>query len=207
MELRDYFKIIGKHLTTFIIIVILTTVFTFTFTKTRPTSYTASTTFTVNKSSSLEQSKINYYLFDNYYNVQSSALFSQIVALWFESPALVKEIYQKAGIELPNISQKALGKTFKAVREEPAIINVIISGTDQEKLDKLMNAAYDVLQAKTNELGKNDTSFYELAKFTPIVTKDQPSLILNTIVGLIAGILLGALIAMAIEYFKGESKN
>lgn len=206
MELRDYFKIISKHFSIFIIIVILTTVFAFVLTKTKPTAYTASTTFTVNKTSSLKQSEVNYYLFDNYYNVQSAGLFAQIVALWFESPALVTEIYQKAGVETPNISQKALGKTFKAVFEVPSIINASITGSDQDKLSKLLDASYDVLQSKTDELGKNDTAFYKLAKFTPIVTKDQPNILLNTLIGLVAGLILGALVAMAIEYFKGEKQ-
>lgn len=204
MELRDYIKIIGKNFWVFIIIVVLSAVFAFGFTKTRPTTYTSSTTFTVNKGSVLKQSQSNYYLFDNYYNVQSAALFSQIVQLWFESPALVTEVYQKAGITLPDVSQKELGKTFKAVRDEPAIINVSVSGPDKDQLQKLMNSAYTVLQAKTNELGSNDTSFYQLAKFEPVVTKDQPSLLLNTAIGLISGIILGVLITLAIAYFKEE---
>lgn len=204
MELRDYFKIIGKHFTIFVIIVILGAIFGFGFTKLKPTTYTASTTFTVNKTSSLDQSKVNYYLFDNYYNIQSAGLYSQIVSLWFESPSLIQEVYQKSGIPLPNISQNALSKTFKAVQEEPAIINVSISGADKEELNKLMNASYEVLLAKTSDLGKNDSAFYDLTKFEPIVTQDKPSLALNTIIGLIAGILLGALIALAVSYFKEE---
>lgn len=202
MELRDYIKIIGKNFWIFAIIVILSVGFAFGFTKTRQTTYTSSTTFTVNKGSMLKQSQANYYLYDNYYNVQSAALYSQIVQLWFESPALVTEIYQKAGLAVPNVSQKDLGRTFKAARSEPAIINVSVSGADKDQLQLLMNSAYTVLQAKTNELGSNDTSFYQLAKFDPVVTKDQPSLLLNTAIGLLAGLILGALIALAIEYFK-----
>ncbi len=203
MELRDYFKIIGKYFKIFIVIVILAGAAALILTKTQPTTYTASTTFTVNKNSVLKQSEIQYYLFDNYYNVQSAGLFSQIVTTWFESPALVKEIYQKAGTDVPNVSQKKLSKTFKAVRQEPATINVTISGTDKEQLDKLINAAAAVLQEKTNELGKNNDSFYEIAKFTPIVTKDNPSLPLNTAIGLLAGVLIGAIVALGIDYFKG----
>ena len=205
MELRDYFKIIGRHLTVFIVIVIIGGISAFTFTKTQPTTYTASTTFTVNKNSALKQSQTSYYLYDNYYNVQSAGLFSQIVTTWFESPSLVKEIYNKAGIDLPNVSQRKLSKTFKAVREEPATINVTISGDDKDKLDKLINAAAAVLQDKTNELGKNQDSYYEIAKFTPIVSQNTPSLWLNTLIGLMAGILVGAIVALGIAYFKEEN--
>jgi len=207
MELREYFKIIGQYFKIFIVIVILGGVAAFLFTKFQPASFTASTTFTVNKSSVLDQSQISYYLFDNYYNVQSAGLFSQIVTTWFESPALVKEIYEKAGLDVPQVSQRKLSKTFKAVREEPATINVTISGEDKEQLDKLINAAAAVLQEKTNELGKNADSFYEIAKFNPIVTENKVNLWLNTLIGLLAGVLIGALIALAIDYFKAGKKE
>ena len=99
MELRDYFKIIGRYWKIFWGLVIACVLATFIFTKIQPQTYLASTTLTVNKASVLRQSDIDYYLFDNYYNIQSSGLFSQIVASWFESPALVKEIYKRADIE------------------------------------------------------------------------------------------------------------
>ena len=108
MELKEYFKIIGRYKMLFWTLVIITGLAAFLWSRYQPQSYLASTTLTVNKSSNLTQSELNYYIFDNYYNVQSSGLFSQIVGSWFESPAVVKEIYKKADIELPNISQKKL---------------------------------------------------------------------------------------------------
>lgn len=204
MELRDYFKIIGKHYIVFIIIVLLCGLFAFIFTKTQKVTYTAQTTVTVNKASSLKQSQANYYLYDNYYNVQSAALFSQIVTTWFSSPSLVKEIYQKAGIEVPNVSQSKLSKTFKAVREEPATITVSITGTNQDQLNKLINAATDVLQTETNNLGKNNDSFYEIAEFIPITIQNQPNPGQNTLIGLVSGVILGIIVVLGIAYFKRE---
>src|SRR3989304_7622343 len=110
MELREYLRIIGKYQKVFWATVIIVIMAAFLMTKYQPQSFLASTTLTVNKSSSLKQSQVDYYLFDNYYNVQSSGLFSQIVTSWFESPALVKEIYAKAGLDLPSVPQKKLSK-------------------------------------------------------------------------------------------------
>lgn len=203
MELREYVRIIKKHFVIFLIVVILGGAFAYFFTKRQPVSYTASTTFTVNKTSALKQSQVSYYLYDNYYNVQSAGLFSQIVTTWFSSPSLVTEIYQKAGIEVPNVSQKALSKTFKAVRDEPATINVSISGTDKDQLDKLINASADVLQKKTDEMNNGDT-VYEIAKFNPAITQNNPNTLFNTIIGLIAGAILGIIIVLSIYYFKEE---
>lgn len=203
MELRDYFKMIGIHRVIFWIIVILCGASAFGWTATQPKSYLASTTFTVNKASALRQKDVNYYLYDNYYNVQSAGLFSQIVTTWFSSPSLVTEIYQKAGLAVPAISQKKLARTFRAVRTEPATIDISISGTNRDELGKLIAASADVIQSKTNELNNNETT-YEIAKFTPVVSDNSPSAVLNTIIGLVAGLFLGAILALGIEYFKEE---
>lgn len=204
MELKDYLKMIGKNLAVFWIVVILCGLSALVWTIVQPKSYLASTTFTVNKSSSLKQRDSSYYLYDNYYNVQSSALFSQIVTTWFESPSLVTEVYQKAGIEVPAVSQKKLAKTFKAIREEPATINVSITGTNKDELEKLIAAAADVLQEKTNSLSTSGEAFYDLAKFKPVVSDNSPNLILNTIIGLFTGLFLGLILTLGIEYFKNE---
>lgn len=206
MELRDYFKIVGRYLVLFLIIVILSGASAFWWTKSQPQSYLASTTVTVNKASTLDQKNVNYYLYDNYYNVQSAGLFSQIVVSWFESPSLVEEIYQKANVALPNIAQSKLSKTFKAVRQEPSTINVSISGTNKDELNKLINASTEVLQTETNKLSPDSASAYELATFPSIVTNNNPNVILNTLVGLIAGILVGFFLILGIEYFRSEKK-
>lgn len=208
MELREYFRIIGRYARVFWAVVILSTLAVFVLTKIQPKTFLASTTLTVNKSSVLKQSQVNYYLFDNYYNVQSSGLFSQIVGSWFESPAVVKEIYAKAGINLPGLTQKKLSKTFKAVREEPATINVSLVGVDKDEIEKLINAAASVMQDKTNELGKSDKeSAYDIIKFTPIVSPTSPNIWLNTFIGFLAGIILAAILALAIDYFKPGKKE
>jgi len=205
MELREYFRIISRYGKFFWGMVILATLAAFLLTRFQPQTYLASTTLTVNKSSHLKQSEINYYLFDNYYNIQSAGLFSQIVANWFESPALVKEIYEKSGLDLPKVSQKKLSKTFKAVREEPATINVSLTDTDKSKIERLINASAQVMQEKTNELGKADPgNTYDIIKFQPIVTQTTPNLWLNTLIGFFVGAILGIIFGLGIDYFRKE---
>jgi len=204
MELRDYFKMVGRHKVIFWVVVILCGLSALLWTTAQPKSFLASTTFTVNKASTLMQKDANYYLYDNYYNVQSAGLFSQIVTTWFSSPSLVTEIYQKAGLTVPATSQKKLARTFKAVRTEPATINVSITGTNRDDLAKLISASADVLQEKTNELSKDNETVYEIAKFAPVISDNNQSVSLNTIIGLIAGLFLGAVLVLGIEYFKEE---
>lgn len=206
MELREYFKIIAKYKWVFWTIVVVATLGTFLFTKLQSKSYLASITLTVNKSSAVKQSDASYYLYDNYYNVQSSALFAQIVTSWFGSAGIVKDIYAKAGIDLPNISQRALSRTFKATRIEPATIYVNLTGSDKDQATKLINASAAVMQDKANELGRTDKeNVYDIVNFTPVVSDTTANIWLNTLIGLVAGVLVGAIVAIAIEYFKRES--
>lgn len=206
MEIRDYFKIFGKYLTVFVIIVILSGLSAYLWTNSQPKSYLASTTVTVNKASTLKQQDVNYYLYDNYYNVQSAALFSQIVVSWFTSPAFVTEIYTKAGVETPAIAQSKLGKIFKAVRQEPSTINLSVASGNKDEAGKLMAAATDVLQEETNKLSKNSDSLYEIAKFTPIVSDSQPNLTVNTLIGLFAGLIISIFLSLGLEYFRTGKK-
>ncbi len=206
MELREYFRIISKYKLVFWTVIVVAALGAFIFTKFQSKSYLASTTLTVNKASALKQSEANYYLYDNYYNVQSSALFAQIVTSWFSSAAVVKDIYAKANLDLPNVSQRTLSKTFKATRIEPATIYVSLSGADKEQATQLINAAATVMQDKTNELGRTDKeNVYDIVNFTPIISETTAALWLNTLIGLIAGILIGAIVALGVDYFRKES--
>ncbi|KKQ74055.1 MAG: hypothetical protein US94_C0015G0003 [Berkelbacteria bacterium GW2011_GWB1_38_5] len=205
MELREYFRIIGRYKIIFWGVVILALAGTILFTKLQPKSYLASTTITVNKASSLKQSQVNYYLFDNYYNVQSSGLFSQIITSWFSSPALVKEIYSKADISLPPVSQKKLAKIFKAVRQEPATINISVTNSNKEEAEKLITAAASVMQDKSNELGRSDReNVYDIVTFSSIVSDASANLWLNIFIGLISGILVGIVLTLGVDYFKRD---
>lgn len=203
MELREYFKIIGRYKWIFWGIVIAVALFAFIFTKVQPKSYLAGLTLTVNKSSAVKQSQANYYLYDNYYNVQSSSLFSEIVTSWFGSPAVTKEVYEKAGVPLPVVSQKNLVRFFKAIRVPPATINVSIGGTDKDELTRLVVASADVMQEKTNELARTDReNVYDITKTSPIVTETTQNTLTNTLIGLIAGIFLGVIFVLALDYFN-----
>ncbi len=203
MELKRYFQIIGKYWIVFFVSIVVITLGSFFVTKSQPKSYLASTTITVNKASAVKQSQVNYYLYDNYYNVQSAQLFSQTVTSWFTSPAMVSDIYAKAGVPLPSLSQAELPTLFKALRREPSSINLSTVSSSSDEAQKLIDAAVIVTQEKTNELAKTDKeNVYDIVKFNTLVSDNVPNVKLNTLIGLIVGIMFGAIFALSIEYFK-----
>jgi capsular polysaccharide biosynthesis protein len=203
MELREYFRIIGRYWKLFWGVVIIFSVGAYLFSAYQPKTYLASTSATVNKGSAVTQSQVNYYLYDNYYNVQSSLYFSQIVVSWFSSPAVIKEVYDKAEVPVPAISQSKLPKMFKTIRQEPATINISTVNASRDDAEKLVNAAAEVMQEKSNELGRTDKeNVYDIVKFGTIVTDNKADVALNTIIGLIIGVLLGAVLSLGVEYFR-----
>ena len=203
MELREYFKIIGRHWLVFLLSIIVLTLGTFLYLKMQPKTYLASTTLTVNKASAVKQSQVSYYIYDNYYNVQSSQLFSQIVTSWFSSPSVVSEIYDKAGVVVPDVAQSKLSKTFKALRQEPATINVMLVSANRDDTGKLIDAAATVMQEKTNELARTDKeNVYDIVKFNSVVSENITNLKFDLIIAFLVSIMFGAVLALGIEYFK-----
>lgn len=203
MELKEYFKIIGKRWWIVLLSVLILAGGAYIFQKSQPKTYLASTTLTVNKASAMKQSQVNYYLYDNYYNIQSSQLFSQIVTSWFGSPAVITEIYQKSGVTVPDIAQTQLSKQIKALRQEPATINVSLVNANRDDALKLINAAAEVMQDKTNELARSDQeNVYNIVKFASIVTDNKPNIMLNTAIALVVGLMFGIVLTLTVEYFR-----
>lgn len=205
MELKEYFRIVGKHWAIFVLTFVAIVLGTYLVIKTQPKTYLASTTLTVNKASVVKQSQVNYYLYDNYYNVQSSQLFSQVVTSWFSSPTVASEIYQKAGLAVPDISQDKLAKQFKALRREPSTIDISLVGANRDEALKLVDFAAIVMQQKANALGKTDTeNIYNIVAFDPIVTDNNPNMKLDLAIAAAVGLLFAAALAFSVEYFKSR---
>lgn len=204
MELRDYFSIIGRHIWVVIIVIIAATFSAWFYSRSQVPTYTSTNTFTISKNPLAKQSQTPYYLYDNFYNIQSSDLFAQIVTKWFSAPSFSQEVYQKAGLSAANLSAKDLGKTFIAVYQIPATINVSITSENKDTVTTLMNTAPDVIKEKTAELGQGQENYYEISNFTPVVSVNKTSTKMNIVIGFASGAILGILAALAIFYLKKE---
>ena len=202
MELMDYLKIIKKYLAIFSIIVLISTALAFILTKAQPITYTAATTFNATKSAKVNPAEIYDPANKICSGLQLSSEYSQMVTAWFNSPAIVQEIYHQADLTVPDITQDNLAKTFKALHTPEGVISVTVSGQNPEELPRLLTAANSVLQSKTNDLSDRNNYNYQLSEETPVVTKDATHLGLNTLVGLVSGIILAIVATMALEYFR-----
>ncbi len=151
MELRDYIKIIGRYWITILVITLGLAAVIAIWSEVQPIKYDASATVVVNKPDTVPQRTANYFLYDKYYSIQASSLYADTLTAWLSSASTAKEIYEKAGYPVPNVSIKSLGKIFKPRRLPPVTIDIDVIDTDQSKAQKLADAAVEILNEKTQQ--------------------------------------------------------
>jgi len=202
MELRDYLKIIKKHYLLILTVTILVGVSSFVFTLTRTVVYdTSLSLFITRTTSQITQD----YKYDGYYAIKASELFSDTVKQWLESPEVVVEIYKQAEIDLPFKSLRKLRKVFSAYKMSSQFVEVRFKERDEQKAQKVSSAIPLVLQSKTHELtGEMKDMSFSIKAANPIIVEKNPKPLLNSLIGLISGFVLGIFIVFFKEYFRKD---
>jgi len=114
MEFADYIRIVKKNLLMIVVVTVLFGLAAGIVTARQDTSYQASTSIEIARLQSVDQNKVGYFQYDDFYATQVATTFSDNVVGWLASPAMVAEIFQKAGYDLPSGNLKDLGKVFTA---------------------------------------------------------------------------------------------
>jgi len=199
MELRDYLKIIKKHYLLILLVTILAGASSFVFTLASPVIYDTSLSLFITPSASQDTQDYKY---DGYYAIKASELFSDTVKQWLESPEVVVEIYKKAEIDLELTSLRKLRKIFSAYKMSPQYVEVRFKAKNKEEAQKVTNTIPLVLQGKTHELtgAAKDVSF-NIRGANPVIVENIPKPLLNSLIGLISGFVLGVFIVFFKEYF------
>lgn len=204
MELRNYLQIIGKRIWLFISIVAIVVLGTYIFSVAQPVSYDGSSSLNVVVKKPAEAS-VNYYDYDNYYAIQGSSLFADTVVAWLGDPTNVFEIYDIAGLPKPELSVKSLAKLITTRKKPPASISVNLNDTDKDKVEKLMSAINKFVSQKTENWSKEGlTENLHVDYSAPVVIEHKPSVLVNTLIGLVAGIILGLAMVFFVDYMKRD---
>lgn len=208
MELREYLAIIGKRSWLFITVILLITMGTYLFTVSQPKSYDASSFVNVVVKQSTEQ-KPDYYDYDNYYSLQASSLFADTIIAWLKDPSNVIKIYNQAQIERPDIKLNNFSRLIKTRKNNPATVQVMFNHKDKLIAESLINTTVKFIEDKTNQWAQQDLiKDVYIDNSQPIVIEYKPSVLLNTVIGFVAGIVLGLALVFFVEYLKkpGEGK-
>lgn len=172
-----------------------------------PQSYDAGSTATTVKGSTIEQSNVDYYLYDNYYSIQSGAFVADNIVSWLASPPVIANIYRDANVQLPAINFKSLSKIFVA-KKQSANSNVVTFTTtnpDARMAERLIGSANDNIKrlvAEINSGQKDKSSNFTISLSEPVVVKTPKPYVLNAV---IAGIL-GLIISLGIIIYTPRGK-
>ena len=206
MELGQYLRIIQKGMKTVIGCMIVLAVIASIWAATRPVKYQATSTLSVKKQNAVTQQTASYYQYDEFYAIQSSGFFSEALTAIMRSPGAIKEIYEKAGHPLADTSIQALAKAIKVRRIPPVSLEMTVTDADRDKAESIVKSALVVAGEKTAEhnRGQEVRDAFATVPGEVVIGQTKPDVVLNAILGLIAGLFLGLIIVFLAHYAKQD---
>lgn len=204
MELRDYFKIIGRRIWLLAAIVIVATLATYIFMIKKPSVYDASLSIVVSKK---QQANTTDYQYDQYYAIQASSLYADEIANLFKDPTNIIKIYTNADLNLPTNKTKSLPKFIVAKRIPPVTIILSLTDKDKNNANKLIVRSSSFVKDITDKWASQGINQeFSLTFNDPIVVLANRNVSTNTILGLIAGFILGLGAIFFVEYMYANKK-
>jgi capsular polysaccharide biosynthesis protein len=205
MELREYLSVVNKYKWLVIFISLVAALIAFLLSYFKPVVYDASLSFAVNRTN---REVTDQYQYDGYYAIQASDLVSQTVVSWFATPSVVKEIYNKAGVNPAFNSLDKYATLFQTKKYSCQNIGVKFTEKEEATAEKVAEATVEVVSTKVLELNKSADakSLFEAVPSPAVILAVKPNVILNTVIALVAGLILSLLLVYIIQYFKEENK-
>jgi capsular polysaccharide biosynthesis protein len=195
MEIRNYFRVIRKFIWWLIVplvaVVVITMILSFVYKE----SYEAPAAFAINRRP--QQKETIDYQYDSYYAIQANNLLADQFSEWLKGSAVLPIVYQNAGLKEESV---LLSKEWRVKNNSPQDIEIIFRGRDKDRVAKLAKSAIETVNEKKETfLGTGDSSIGTLVIPTEVIVTTKPtSLLLNTLVGLLAGLIIGLIFI----YFK-----
>lgn len=204
MELRDYLKIITKSWSTVLAFTLAFAILVAVWSVMQPIKYEAGVTIVVNKPSTVPQRSADYFQYDKYYSIQASSLFADTLTAWLSSAGTAKEIFETANLPVPDVSLRKLGRIFKPRRQPPVTLTITVKDVDRARAEKLVKAAVAVLEERTAEARKNDDPdhYFALIAGPSVIAEVRQDILLNSLIGALAGLTIGTVAVFLREYLK-----
>lgn len=201
MELREYFQITKKNLPLLVILSAFCGGLAFFVSQKLPETHTASLTVYVKRQAT--EPSTDYYTFDGYYSQQAAEKFTETVVGFLKSKDILLTSAKLAGFPTDQESLKQLEDSIKIRQEAPQLVSLKVTQTDAATAKRFCAALAQATTERINLLNQTgDKSIsVDLLNPEPLLVKNAPHPILNTLVGLLSGALLGFLYVFLKEYF------
>ena len=201
MELKEYIKIIKKNSKLILAVAVIVGLSAFLFSIIQPVKYEVSLSLFINKDKTQETDDFKY---DGYYALQAGEIIAGSVAEWLKSPEAVNAIYREAGVEHNFKSLRSYAKKFTVKKMSAQYVEVKFETNNKEDAEKISTAITEAVESKMKSLEEKsgqEVSF-SIESEKPIIIESKPDALLNLIIGLVSGFVLGIFIVFGKEYFK-----
>jgi len=202
MELKDYITIVRRGRSRLIVLAVAGGLLAFFISQKLPTTYTASLTLYVKRQAT--GASPDYYAFDGYYSQQAAEKFTETVVGFLRSKDILLASAKLANLPTDQEGLALLEGSIKIKQVAPQLVWLQV---EQGSGEAAKNFGTALAQATTerinllNQTGDKAISV-DLLNPEPLVEKNEPKVILNTLVGLLSGTLLALLLIFFKEYFE-----
>lgn len=206
MELREYTKIVKKNLPLLIVLAAAFGGLFFLVSKNLPTTHTASLTVYVKRQAT--EASADYYTFDGYYSQQAAEKFTETVVGFLKSKDILLASAKLAKLPTDQESLEQLESSIKIKQVAPQLVNLEVTKEEAEAARTFCTAVAQATTERINLLNQTgDKSIsVDLLNVEPLVEKNEPKIFLNSVVGILTGILLALLYVFLREYFANNAK-
>lgn len=199
MEFRDSVNLFVRRKNLAIGLVVLVIAAAYLWAYLQPVRYTASMSLSVN---TINQQQTTDYQFDGYYALQAADLFSQTVVSWLQTPSVLVEVYERAGVTTPVQPIRSLTGRFKTKKYSSQNMVVAFAAPSEEEAKRLATAVTEVVTGRSQKVNRttDNQALFELEASPPVIVRAEPDDLLLGGVSLFVGIVLALFLVPLVEY-------
>lgn len=200
MELRTHAHILKNARWFLLITTVLVGLAAFIFAFLRPVSYKAVVSFDVNL---VNRPATVDYQYGTYYDLKAAELYTQHLMSLMITPAIVEEVYRTAGVGYTIDSIERFTHRFQTKQYSAQNFVVTFNDTNRENAEKLSKGISEVVEKRAVEaVNINDQAAFSVNAEPAVIAEANYNVWMVTVVGIIAGFLLGVILVYLREYFR-----
>ncbi|OGY85598.1 MAG: hypothetical protein A2233_03185 [Candidatus Kerfeldbacteria bacterium RIFOXYA2_FULL_38_24] len=200
MELRTHAHLIKNAQWFILLFTLLAGVAALLFAVFKPVSYNAAASFEVEL---VNRPAVTDYQYGAYYDLKAAELYTQHLMSLLMTPAVVKEIYQQAGVSYTIESFSVFTNRFHTKQYSAQNFIVNFSDHNADSANRLAKALGEVVVKHSEDTGSiNQERVFYVKVLDPVVAENQINLWLLTVLGLVGGFLTSLILVYLREYFR-----
>jgi len=206
MELREYMRMLQKNSTIILTITAIVAVGAFVLSMRIPEKHEAQLSVYVHKAA--EQPQSGDFTYDGYYAQLAAEAFTDTVVGLFESTTTAKHALEIAEMDSQIHAVRSLHAKIGVEKVAPQLIEVSVTDTDRDYAVTAIEAIYKSVEEEVTNAHRDSGNELSVKRINdePLVLLKQPLLWLNTLVGLLIGILL-SVVVVAMKVYAQDNKH